>query len=126
MSRYIDDETDSTNVPALAFSLVEVTLALGIRRLLLNCSLRLDARRRADKSQRDFSDCCYQYHRLRDRGYAGDNILDIPAIRHHIRHCENIVLRCRRTVYDIIRCEFAVPRQHNISFKSVRFELCRC
>ena len=25
------------------------------------------------------------HHRLRDRGYAGDNIFNIPAIWHHVR-----------------------------------------
>ena len=93
-------------------------------RLLPDRSIWPDPCRCANKSQRNVPDCCHQYHRLRDRGYAGDNILDIPAIWHHIRHCENTVLRRCRTVYDIVRRGFAIPRTDNVSFESGRIELC--
>ena len=86
------------------FSLIELTLALGIAAFCLIAVFGfLIPHCGADKSQCDFSYCCYQCHRLRDRGYAVDNILDIPWIWHHLRSCENIVLRWRRTVYDIVR-----------------------
>ena len=89
------------------------------RCLLFDYRFQFGACRRADESQRDFSNRSYEHHRLRDRGYAGDNIFNIPAICHHVRHCENIVLRWHRTIYNIVRCEFAVSRKHNVSFEPV-------
>ena len=42
-----------------AFSLVELTLALGIAAFCFDYRLRFGACWRADESQRDFPDCCY-------------------------------------------------------------------
>ena len=107
-----------------AFSLIELTLAIGIAAFCLLAVMGLIP-------------IAVQTNRNATSQTAATNIIAsviadmrattaryIPAIWHHVRHCENIVLRQRRTVYDIVRCEFAISREGNVSNQSNRPKLC--
>ena len=106
-----------------AFSLIELTLAIGIAAFCLLAVMGLipiavQTNRSATSQTAANGIIASVIADMRRH-----NIPDIPAIWYHVRHSENIVLRRRRTVYDIVRCEFAISRKGNVSNQSNRPKL---
>jgi len=88
----------------LRFFPCRVDCRYGYCRLLPDCRFRSNADRRADKPQRDFSNCCYEHHRCGNCRPASD-IEDswhmdryINPILHPARYHDDIIFRWRRPV----------------------------
>ena len=114
------------NRSTAAFSLVELTLAIGIAAFCLIAVFGL-------------MPVGVQTNRNATSQTAATNIIasviadmrattssTSPQYGITFGTARTLLLRWRRTVYDSVRCEFAVSREHNVSFESSGWiELCR-